>query len=382
MSPPTHSRPAWGRRPLALERAISSSLLNRLYHDPKTGYVGAYTLYKHAKAINPDITLKQVREWYKTQADIQQHAMQAQSYPQFKITSSNPNAWQIDLAFWKRSPILIGININSRIGYAKLLSDKKATTVDKALITFIKLHGMTSVVSDNGSEWMNKRVQALLTRENIHHYAGEPGDHTLLGKIDRFIRTIKARLTKINPKRLTQQLLNEVIVGYNTSYHTALKATPDEMKGQVIYDEVEHNQRIAKRVVEGIPPGSTVRYRLKPKTSFAKEGAKYSRAVYKVIGLDGLKMHIQSKNGHALYKAVNDIKLVEAAQTEAIDDTKGIHEAIKILDHKKLKNGRLRFLVQWADGDQTWEPQGNLRVFHKNKPSQLELNYIASHSEK
>jgi hypothetical protein len=355
--------------------APTHPLLSQLYYNSQTGYVGAYTLYKRAKELDKSITLKQVKEWYKTQADIQQHARQAQSYPHFKISSSNPNAWQIDLAFWKRSPILIGVNINSRIGYAKLLPNKRADTVDKELLIFIKKHGMSSVVSDNGSEWMNKKVQALLTKENIRHYAGEAGDHTLLGKIDRFIRTIKARLTKINPKKLTQRLLNEVIDGYNTSYHKSLKATPEEMRGKVMHDEVEHNQRIAMRVVEGIPPGSTVRYRLKPKTLFSKEGATYSRAVYKVIGLDGLKMHIQSKNGHALYKPVNDIKLVEAAQTDAIDDTQGIHAAVKILDHKKFKNGRVRYLVQWVDGDETWEPQTNLRVFHKNTPSELEKRY-------
>lgn len=353
-----------------------SEILQKLYYDPSTGFTGVNALYKRAKEIDKTITLKKVREWYKEQDTSQRFSNQTKKYPLFKIASRNPNAWQIDLAFWKNQPILIGININSRIGYAKLIPNKRADTIEKSLMLFIKLHGINSIVSDNGKEWMNAKVHQLLKENHISHYAGEAGDHNLLGKIDRFIRTIKMRLSKINPKRLTQKLLNEVIENYNTTFHSTIKATPNSMRGQVMFDEVEHNERLGEQIEKEIPKGSTVRYQLKSKV-FDKEGQKYSNAVYKVVGLDGLRMHIQSKNGHVLYKPVNELKLVKATQTEAIDDTTGIHEAERILDHKKLKNGQYRYLVKWSDGDETWEPQRNLRVFNKNR-SHLEQLYLNS----
>ncbi|GMF36643.1 unnamed protein product [Phytophthora lilii] len=36
-------------------------LLHQLYHDPKTGYVGAQALYQKAKELNPKITMKIVK---------------------------------------------------------------------------------------------------------------------------------------------------------------------------------------------------------------------------------------------------------------------------------------------------------------------------------
>lgn len=354
-----------------------SDTLSKLYYDPSTGFIGVNALYKRAKELDKTITLRQVRDWYREQALAQQFSSQSKKYPLFKIASRNPNSWQIDLMFWKSQPIIVGININSRIGFAKLIPNKKAETIEKSLMLFIKLHGINSIVSDNGSEWMNNRIQKLLKDNHISHYAGEVGDHNILGKIDRWIRTIKMRLSKINPKRLTQKLLNEVIENYNTTYHSAIKATPNSMRGQVMFNEVEHNEQLGNQIEKEIPKGSMVRYKLKSKV-FDKEGQKYSNAVYKVIGLDGLRMHIQSKNGHVLYKPVNELKLVQATQTEAIDDTTGIHEVERILDHEKLKNGKYRYLVQWADGSTTWEPQRNLRVFNKSIPSQLEKSYFSN----
>ena len=38
-------------------------LLNKLFNDPKTGFVGADKLLRRAKELNPKITLKQVKEF-------------------------------------------------------------------------------------------------------------------------------------------------------------------------------------------------------------------------------------------------------------------------------------------------------------------------------
>jgi hypothetical protein len=100
----------------------ATSLLSKLYYDPKTGFIGANKLYKKAKelialtnesersattqtrreSIDKNITLKQVYDWYKTQTIIQEHSNEKKRYPEFKIASDNPNEWQIDLAFWEK----------------------------------------------------------------------------------------------------------------------------------------------------------------------------------------------------------------------------------------------------------------------------------------
>lgn len=359
-----------------------SALLQKLYFDPKSGYISSEKLYEKAKVIDPSITLKKVKAWYSEQPVIQIHsAVSTPRTQEFKIASNNPNEWQMDLAFWDKQPILITVNINSRIGYAKLLANKRADTVLKALEDFISNNTVTAVMSDNGSEFLNDRVKRFFKEKSITHANSIAGDHTVLGKIDRFIRTIKARLTKMKDsikfKKLTQKLLNDAIYNYNNTTHSSIDATPNQMKGRVMFNEIEHNKEVIKKVQKALPPGSLVRYKLQSKT-FDKEGAKWSQTVYEVIGLDGLKMRIKSKNNKILFKPVNDLKIVKSEQTNALEEG-GIWEVEKILNYRKLPSGKVKYLLKWKGyAEPTWEPESNLRLVNKNLMSQLEKNYFSS----
>ncbi|GMF35096.1 unnamed protein product [Phytophthora lilii] len=135
------------------------TLLKKLYYNPKTGFIGAQALYQKAEELDPKITIKIVKEWYENQTDIQRFQDQKKRFDGFKIASHNPNSWQMDLAFWEKRPILTAININSRLGYAKLLSNKTAATVLAALKAFVHLHTVDILTSDNGSEFMNSQLK-------------------------------------------------------------------------------------------------------------------------------------------------------------------------------------------------------------------------------
>ena len=213
------------------------------------------------------------------------------------------------------------------------MKNKQAPTIQKAIDQFITVHKVTALMSDNGSEFTNNSVEQFLDENLITHANSIPGDHTVLGKIDRFIRTIKSRLTQMQEtigfKKLTQRHLNDAIVNYNDTSHSSIKAKPNEMKGKVIFNEINHNKRLVKQVQNGLPEGSSVRYKLISKT-FSKEGVKYSKTVYEVVGLDGLKMRIRSKNNQILYKPVNELKFVKADPTIApIEDNQIIFFFLK-----------------------------------------------------
>ena len=364
-------------------------LLNSLYFDPKTGFIGASKLYAKAKEIQPSIRLKNVKEWYSKQLEIQRFQEQRNTLPQFKITSHNPNSWQIDLAFHTKKVILTAININSRVGYAKLITDKKAETVLKALKHFVKTNKVEIITSDNGREFLNDTVQSFLKSKNIEHFNNEAGDHNTMGKIERFNRTFKQRLIRMN-RPLTQILVSDVIKNYNSTLHSSIGATPNQMKGKVIEGEIIHNQDLNAELSSEFNIGDSVLYRLQKKT-FDKESAKWSKTVYKIIGMDGYKVQIKSKNNHTLYKPHGELKMVGAESTEAPleSDTvagrkkrpnpnEGYWEVESILEHQKLKNGKFRYLVKWLGFEEpTWEVQGNLRLINKNKMSDLEKKYFA-----
>ncbi|GMF15433.1 unnamed protein product [Phytophthora lilii] len=243
--------------------------------------------------VRPNITIKIVKEWYANQTDIQRFQDQKKRFDGLKkIASHNPNSWQMDLAFWEKRPILTAININSRLGYAKLSSNKTAATVLAALKAFVHLHTVHILTSDNGSEFMNSQAQEFFQTKKIEHYNNEPDDHGTMGKIERFNRILKQRLTKMSPKRITQKLITDVIENYNSTFHRSIKLTPNEAKGKVIGSELYHNQGEAERVENEFEVGANVLYRLK-KQIFDKEAARWSKAVYTIVGIYGYRVQIR-----------------------------------------------------------------------------------------
>jgi hypothetical protein len=361
------------------------SILKKLYYDPKTGYISAPRLYEKAKEIEASISLKKVKDWYSRQLDIQQFEEQRGPLDHFKIASYNPDSWQMDLAFIttgaerqliKSKPILTAVNINSRIGYATLLKDKKAATVLAAIKALCNSYKVEIITTDNGSEFMNRTAQQFFADKKIEHYNNEPGDHATMGKIERFNRTLKQRLVRMPNKRVSQVLLNDVISNYNNTTHRSIGMTPNEAKGKVIESELKHNQETTDAVENRFVIGDSVRVKLKPKT-FGKESVKWGKIVYEIIGIDGYKIQIRSKNNHTLYKQVNELKVVKADATDAPLDDNQIWEAERILDHKQLKNGKNKYLVKWVGYDKpTWESQDNMRLINKNKISPIEQIYF------
>ncbi|GMF40609.1 unnamed protein product [Phytophthora lilii] len=243
----------------------------------------------------------------------------------------------MDLTFWEKRPILSAININSRLGYANLLSNKTAPTVLAALKAFVCLHKVDILTSDNGGEFMDSQAQAFYKSKNIEHYNNAPGDHGTMGKIERFNRTLKQRLTKNVSQRITQKLIADVFENYNSTFHRSIGMTPNEAKGKVMDADLSHNQVEADKIMKEFEIGSSVLYRL-TKQTFDKEASRWSKSVYKIVGIDGYGVQIRSKNGHTLYNAPNDLKFVKTETTDVTINRGDILEAEKILEHKNMRS--------------------------------------------
>ncbi|GMF34518.1 unnamed protein product [Phytophthora lilii] len=137
------------------------------------------------------------------------------------------------------------------------------TLVLVALKAFIRSYKVDIITSDNGSKFMNLKAQQLFKAKKIEHYNNEPGDPGTMGKFERFNRTLKQRLTKMSPKRITQKLISDVITNYNTTTHRSIEMTPNEAKGKVIEAELNHNQVEADKIDNELEVGTNVLYRLK-----------------------------------------------------------------------------------------------------------------------
>ena len=352
-------------------------IIASVYNTPRTGFVGPKKLYEKVRLIDSSIKLKDVSDWFSSQIELQRFGDNKKKLDRFKIASNNPNSWQIDLAFIRNKSVFTAVNINSRIGFAKLIPDKKATSVLKALKELTETHKVEVLTSDNGKEFLNATIHKFTKSSNIEHFNNEAGDHSTMGKIERFNRTLKQRLMRVGTSiPLTQRLLMTLIGNYNDTEHSAIDATPNEMKGRVDERALRHNQELTPEVGHAYSIGDKVLYRL-PKKTFGKEAAKWSKTIYEIVGMDGYRIEIKSSNNHRLYVPHNDIRFVNAeAPTKAPIEDNQLWEVEKLLEHKKLPNGKTKYLVKWKGYDEaTWEPQENLRLINKSAMSQVERKY-------
>lgn len=77
---------------------------------------------------------------------------------------------------------------------------------------------------------------------------------------------------------------------------------------------------------------------------------------------------------HTLYKPHGELKVVNA---DAPVTKNQLWDVEKILDNKKMRNGKTRYLVKSTDFEEpTWETQDNLRLINKNKMSASKRKYF------
>jgi hypothetical protein len=373
---------------VSLESNKQIDLIRKVYEDPETGFTGLKSLYQKVKEKDPSIKLKTVSEWYKAQTRIRRNDPSSGiKIDQFKIASLNPDSWQLDLTFKPSKQgqinILTAVNINSRFGYAVIIKDKTADTVAEALKTFLDKEKVRIVTTDNGSEFLNNKVRKLFRDRDIRFYNNKPDDHNTMGKIERFNRTLKKRITR-SRRALTPEILTKLVKNYNNTIHSAINAKPVDMQGQVIESESKHNQKVLQDAIINFNIGDSVMYRIKKKKNFGKEVDAWSKAIYSIVGMDGYRLQLRSKNGHTLYKALQDVKKVneepsnvDADDIEIVSDN--IWEVEKILQHKRTRNGKYRYLIKWVNFEEpTWEPQDHLRLVNKNIMSETERKYFNS----
>ena len=122
-----------------------------------------------------------------------------------KIFSSTPNCWFHDLMdnshsrtstelngstnnprFWH-----IFIGTNNHFAVALPLSDKRASSIRQTLTEFIEKYHPVKLTSDEEPGFVEKTNVKLLTDHNVEMQVITDQNHSSLGIIDRFIRTLR-----------------------------------------------------------------------------------------------------------------------------------------------------------------------------------------------
>ena len=276
---------------------MQEDLLETLYHNINKGYVGANKLYKQAKLIDPSITMKQIKQFYKNfdQTQLFKPIPKPSNLP----IVGNIGWFQVDLIFYeayKRQNsgyigAFIAVGIVNRYGYGYPIKSKSAEEINRVMNIFIEdvnkhAQKLYAIETDSGSEFLNSKVQRTLEEHGIAHYAKETGQHTSLGKIDRFSRTIKQYISRYMVANDTVRwvdVFSDLIKNYNDSYNTAIGTTPNKLSSkkekQILQETVDSFLEKTALNTKYVRVGSVVRLPL-IKTQFGFDQNSYRIALF------------------------------------------------------------------------------------------------------
>lgn len=314
-------------------------IIDRIYTDPKTGFISAQKLYQKVKESNPEITLKQVNEYLANSTTQQLHTKKKKPQEEAKIYGKF-GQYQLDLTFLSQYKsknsnyhiILVAVEINTRYAYALALKSKSQQSMADALESLIKQmtndkRKPTIFQSDNGTEFKNKIVATICENNMIKQIFCQEGDKKCLAIAERFNRTIKGMINKYMTQNNTVRWIDalpEFIENYNNTVHSTIKMKPKDVsiaeQSNNILNAIEHNTALKKS--HNINVGDKVRLPLS-KTKFEKEGKNFTDEVYIVseVLLTNLKVDGKTKK----YRIAEVLKVpneTEDANTANIKEAK------------------------------------------------------------
>ena len=181
---------------MTLSEKETDAILQKVYYDPKIGLVSADRFYKKLKS--QGVTREEVDEFLKKQ-QVQQLHYQSKKPMYYPIYSMMDGSYQADLMFYPRlkkinngyDTIMTCIEVTTRKGYCIPMKGKKTQAILDAfgiLINKTSKCGMPVKIltSDLGSEWISDAFNEVATKQKIHHFTAQEGDHHKMGMIERF----------------------------------------------------------------------------------------------------------------------------------------------------------------------------------------------------
>ena len=212
-------------------------LLTDLYYNPKTGYSSKDKLYRRAKELDDNITLKIVQEFLDRQptAQITKQTKRQKIFSSIKSPSVKNN-YQIDI-FVLPNPtlnkgfkyLLTCIDIYSRYAFVKKLKSKDGAKVFEAFKEMISEEGKPENINlDEGSEFIYTPFRKYCEDEDITLWYSNKDQDNKNAIIERFHRTLRNYLLRYEVATGQSYIddLDYIIDNYNNTYHVTIKNKP------------------------------------------------------------------------------------------------------------------------------------------------------------
>jgi transposase InsO family protein len=311
-------------------------LLSKIYYDPKTGFGSLDQLFRQVKSHK--ITRKTVKTWLDKQDTQQVHQRKRRKifYP---ITSGGADSYQADLTFYAQFKkhnklngkqvigLLTCVNIHTRKGYAKPITGKgtKIVTFETAgsvlksmadILSELEVP-MKNLTTDQGGEFVGGGFQALMKKHSINHTFADANDHRHMGKIERFNRTIRDKLNKWMSATNSVEwvsIIDDLMENYNNTYHSSIKATPNEAKASVVIKADAERVRKVDALSKKFKVGDHVRL-LREKGIFEKNVGNFEVGIYTISEVNSQSYQVIDDMGVELQRTVQHYELVKVQGT-------------------------------------------------------------------
>ena len=259
-------------------------MLKNIFNDPKRGLIGRDKLIKkfpHLKdEINKEYNALPIPQLYKQQ--------RIKNY--YSIYDVKAGHFQIDLIFipygTKYIIYFIAIDILPRQAFGLRIKNKTKQEKQRGITALFKAFEPYKITSDEEFRGMIKDIQHIT-------YKSED-DHRKFAIIDRFVRTLKNMVNKYRlgtSDRFWFQKIPDIINNYNNTYHSGIKATPQEFAespekmNAYISEKINHNYNLMKS--QALQVGDRVRHRTNKK-EFQKEKNIFSKKIHEITQQRGI----------------------------------------------------------------------------------------------
>jgi transposase InsO family protein len=187
--------------------------------------------------------------------------------------------------------ILVVIDCYSKRMWVRPLKSKTGRATADAFASIFEEEHPEYLQSDNGPEFVNPEMKALLEEYNIKQIVSGSYNPRANGQVERANQTLKRAIQKFMEYHTTRRYidnLQEIVKNYNNTYHSTIKDTPMNVYRKQPQKTYEHLQDFAMKEIERTPfderddiePGDFVRLSLRSSSSnYRKEAQGRGRKI-------------------------------------------------------------------------------------------------------
>ena len=267
------------------------------------------------------------------------------------LEGNDPRYWQIF------------INTNTRYGVALPLDDKTKESIHENLKTFVQEYHPRKLTSDEEPGLCSKLNIDYLKENKCGLFIITEKQHSSLGIIDRFIRTLRDMNTpQEKPIReqstdkqftyISEAKMKKLLYAYNNTVHSATKHTPQEMMDNPRLEEeyiencLKHNTQQQAIKDFKLKENDLVRYIL-PNNQFVKKRYTVSRETYKIESIKGNMYTIIANDGTTMTLPRWRLIKVDTNENKRMGNTLGTNKGVidKVLERVGPNKVRVRFVM-------------------------------------